>query len=89
MLPCEVAAPRLVGTCVESIAFGAHLKDDGVHPTQLEYVQLVGEVLLHIIARHALKLPIDALYPCAAKFALGQGVARLGDEAAETEGKGE
>ena len=65
------ATPRFVGTVVEGVALGTHLKDDGIHAVLLKFVKLMCEVLLHGSRRESLKLPIDALYPCAAKFSFG------------------
>lgn len=72
--------PRFVGGLVHGIGLAAHLKDDGIDATPLHHIELVGQILLHFAAAHALELTIDHLNPRTAKFAFGQHTA-LGADA--------
>ena len=68
--PREVAAPRFVGRLVKGVGLAAHLENHGVHPALLQCVQLIGEIALHGVARKALELAVDKLYPRAPELAL-------------------
>ena len=68
--PREVAAPRFVGRLVKGVGLAAHLEHHGVHPALLQRVQLIGEIALHGVARKALELAVDKLYPRAPELTL-------------------
>ena len=70
LLSCKKAAPRFNLTLIESVTFGTYLKDDNVDAVFLQFVELIGERLLHFLGTHALELPIDALYPCPTELSL-------------------
>ena len=48
LLPREETAPRLDAALIEGVALGAHLEDDGVGTILLQFVQLIGQGLLHV-----------------------------------------
>ena len=60
LLPREVAAPRLQGALVEGVAFGSHLKHDGVDAATLQLVELGGEDALHAVPAEPLPLAVLA-----------------------------
>ena len=67
-MPRQIAAPWLERTVVERIALGPHLKDDGIHAVALQLVQLLSELVLHLVAAKPFKLPVDTLNPRAAEL---------------------
>ena len=68
--PREVAAPRLVGRLVKGVGLAAHLENHGVHSALLQGVELLGEIVLHGVARKPLELAVDKLDPRAPELTL-------------------
>ena len=73
MCACQVARPWFITGLVKRIAFGTHLKEDGIDATLLERIKLVGEHLTNLSWALTQILPVDTLNPGTSKFALGIG----------------
>ena len=63
LLCCQESAPRFDAALVECITFRANLKEDGIHAVFLQFVELIGQRALHLIAPHACPLSVNSLYP--------------------------
>ena len=71
LLSCQVTAPRLYQTWIESITFHTHLKEDGIDAVALKIVELTGKHSLHPVTTNVLKLSVNSLNPGTAELSLG------------------
>ena len=64
----QIPAPRLERRLVQGVGLSPHLKDNGIDARPLQVVELSRQSPFHLLRRHSLKLPVDALNPRAAKL---------------------
>ena len=80
--------PGFVAAAIEGVGFGTHLEHHGIDTGSLQHIELVGEVGLHLLARHTEELAVDALDPSTAHFAL-RSFKRIGGRRSKNDGQQE
>ena len=70
LLTCQELTPWLKTALIERIAFWSNLKDNGIYTVFLQFIQLIGQRLLHFYGSYILELPIYTLNPCTTEFTL-------------------